>query len=122
MGERGSDTRSSIDEAFAAGRFVPRIATGIGSFETLRQAVRAGMGPACLSIHTIGLGLRAGVLAMLDIEGVPGVRRWHVVYGRGKGLPPVALEGARRMQQLLAGRPGGRAADGARAAPRLRAA
>src|SRR5512146_1006441 len=47
--ERGSDTRNSMDEAFAARRFRPRITMEIRSFETIKQAVMAAMGVSFLS-------------------------------------------------------------------------
>lgn len=109
--ERGSDTRVSMDEVFAERGFRPRIAMEIGSFETIKQAVTAGMGISFLSAHTIGLELRAKTLAVLDVEGFPVVRHWHVAHRRGKRLPPVAAafrqflleEGARRIAELTRG-------------------
>ncbi|MCW5605992.1 MAG: LysR family transcriptional regulator [Burkholderiales bacterium] len=88
--ERGSDTRISMDEAFAARRFSPRIAMEIRSFETIKQAVMAGMGMSFLSAYTINLELQAGRLAVLDVAGFPVMRNWHVVHRRAKRLPPVA--------------------------------
>ena len=89
--EPGSDTRISMDEAFAERRFKPRIAMEIRSFETIKQAVMAGMGVSFLSAHTIGLEAQAGTLQVLDVAGFPVVRAWHVVHRRNKRLPPVAL-------------------------------
>ncbi len=89
--EPGSDTRISMDEAFAEHRFKPRIAMEIKSFETIKQAVMAEMGISFLSAHTIGLEVQAGMLAVLDVEGFPVVRAWHVVHRRNKRLPPVAV-------------------------------
>jgi DNA-binding transcriptional LysR family regulator len=106
--EPGSDTRISMDAAFAERGFRPRIAMEIRSFETIKQAVMAGMGVSFLSAHTIGLEVRAGLLAVLDIAGFPVVRSWHVVHHRNKRLPPVASafkqflmeEGANRIARL----------------------
>ena len=89
--ELGSDTRISMDEAFAERRFRPRITMEIRSFETIKQAVMAGMGVSFLSTHTISQELQLGRLAVLDIAGFPVMRSWHVVHRKGKRLPPVAL-------------------------------
>lgn len=89
--EPGSDTRVSMDEALGERRFRPRISMEIKSFETIKQSVMAGMGVSFLSTHTIGLELQLGRLAVLDVEGFPVMRSWHVVHRRNKALPPVAL-------------------------------
>ena len=88
--ERGSDTRISMDEVFAERGFRPRIAMEIKSFETIKQAVIAGMGISFMSAHTISLELQVGRLVVLDIAGFPVMRSWHVVHRRNKRLPPVA--------------------------------
>jgi DNA-binding transcriptional LysR family regulator len=106
--ERGSDTRISMEEAWGEAGFRPVIAMEIRSFETIKQAVTAGMGISFLPAHTIGLELQAGTLAVLDVVGFPVVRAWHVVHRRTKRLPPVAAafktfllaEGARLIAQL----------------------
>jgi DNA-binding transcriptional LysR family regulator len=106
--ERGSDTRISMDEAFAERGFKPRIAMEIKSFETIKQAVMAGMGVSFLSAHTISQELELGRLAVLPVEGLPIVRSWHVVHLARKRLPPVAAafkhflleEGAGLLQAL----------------------
>jgi DNA-binding transcriptional LysR family regulator len=88
--ERGSDTRISMDEAFAERRFAPNIAMEIGSNETIKQAVSAGMGLGFLSAHAISDELQLGRLAVLDVAGLPVMRNWYVVHRRAKRLPPVA--------------------------------
>jgi LysR family transcriptional regulator, low CO2-responsive transcriptional regulator len=88
--ERGSDTRISMDEVFAERGFRPRIAMEIKSFETIKQAVIAGMGISFMSAHTVSLELQVGRLQVLDIAGFPVMRSWHVVHRRNKRLPPVA--------------------------------
>lgn len=88
--ERGSDTRISMDEAFAERHFKPKVAMEIKSFETIKQAVMAGMGVSFLSAHTIMQELELGRLAVLRVEGLPVVRSWHVVHLARKRLPPAA--------------------------------
>jgi DNA-binding transcriptional LysR family regulator len=43
-----------------------------------------------LSIHTLKLELQAGLLQLLEVEGLPVMRRWHVVHASGKTLSPAA--------------------------------
>lgn len=88
--ERGSDTRISMDEAFAERHFKPKVLMEIKSFETIKQAVMAGMGVSFLSVHTISQELELGRLTVLRVEGLPVVRSWHVVHLARKRLPPVA--------------------------------
>jgi DNA-binding transcriptional LysR family regulator len=52
--------------------------------------VIAGMGLSFLSLHTSGLELQTGVLKLLDVDGLPLVRRWQLVHLRGKLLSPPA--------------------------------
>jgi DNA-binding transcriptional LysR family regulator len=107
--ERGSDTRFSMEEAFARNGFKPPIAMEIKSFETIKQAVMAGMGVSFLSTHTISLELQLGRLAVLNVEGFPVMHNWHVVQRRTKRLPPVAQafkeflleEGATLIEKLV---------------------
>ena len=89
--ERGSDTWNSMREVF--GRRFARLTTTmeIGSTETIKQMVVAGMGIAFLSAHTIGLELTTGMLTVLDVEGFPAMLNWYLVHHRSKRLPPVAL-------------------------------
>ena len=62
----------------------------MASNETIKQAVQAGMGISLLSLHTIGLELKTRRLAVLDVQGLPIVRDWHVVHLAAKRLSPVA--------------------------------
>ena len=113
--EKGSDTRMVMDEQLAASRFKVAPAMEIGSTETIKQAVIAGMGLSFVSAHTIGMELELGRLAVLDVEGFPVMREWHVVYHGGRRLPPAALafrkflleEGAALIEQLVGTRPPG---------------
>jgi DNA-binding transcriptional LysR family regulator len=60
------------------------------SNETIKQAVIAGMGLAFLSLHTIGLEVRAGVLRVLEVESTPVLRTWNLVRLQSKVLSPAA--------------------------------
>jgi DNA-binding transcriptional LysR family regulator len=88
--ETGSGTRAAMEKYFAEHRLQPRVAMEMTSNETIKQAVMAGMGVSFLSLHTIGLERRAGLLAVPDIEGLPVLKRWYVVNTLAKTLSPAA--------------------------------
>ena len=88
--EPGSGTRAAMEKFFADHRLQPRVAMEMASNETIKQAVMAGMGVSFLSLHTIGLERRAGLLAVPDIEGLPVLKRWYVVNNLSKTLSPAA--------------------------------
>jgi len=50
----------------------------------------AGMGLSFLSLHTVGLELRSGLLQVLHIEGTPLMRTWHIVHLQARLLSPSA--------------------------------
>ena len=88
--ERGSGTRAAMEHVFAERGFKAGETLEMSSNETIKQAVMAGMGIAFLSMHTIGLELRAGRLALLAVNGLPVMREWYVIHRRGKRLTPAA--------------------------------
>ena len=88
--EPGSGTRAAMEQYFEEHRIAPQIVMEMSSNETIKQAVIAGMGISLLSLHTIGLELRSGLLAVPDVEGLPIVRRWYVVNALAKTLSPAA--------------------------------
>ncbi len=88
--EHGSGTRAAMEDFFAAHGVEPHIAMEMSSNETIKQAVIAGMGLSFLSLHTIGLELRSGLLRLLDIDGTPLMRTWNVVHLQSRVLSPAA--------------------------------
>jgi len=107
--EPGSGTRGLLERLFAEHRLALKVSMEMASNETIKQAVIAGMGISFLSAHTIGRELESGQLAVLDVEGFPVMREWHVVHNRAKRLPRVAAEfkaflleeGAALIEQLV---------------------
>jgi DNA-binding transcriptional LysR family regulator len=67
-----------------------RITMEMSSNETIKQAVIAGMGLSFLSLHTLGLELRSGLLRLLDIDGTPLMRTWNIVHLQSRVLSPAA--------------------------------
>jgi DNA-binding transcriptional LysR family regulator len=88
--EPGSGTRGLLERLFAEHRLPLNVSMEMASNETIKQAVQAGMGISLLSLHTIELELKARRLVVLDVQGLPIVRDWHVVHLAAKRLSPVA--------------------------------
>lgn len=89
--EIGSGTRLATDAHFRALEFTPSVRLSLGSNEAIRESVAAGLGLAVLSVHALGERpeARHGV-TLLDVQGFPIDSQWHLVWHRGKSLPPVA--------------------------------
>jgi DNA-binding transcriptional LysR family regulator len=88
--EPGSGTRTALDEYMNAYHLTPRVVMQMSSNEAIKQAVMAGMGISLLSLHTVGLELEHHLIATPDTEGLPVMRRWHVVNAHAKTLSPAA--------------------------------
>jgi DNA-binding transcriptional LysR family regulator len=88
--EAGSGTRAALDEYLQAHHVRARVVMEMSSNEAIKQAVMSGMGVALLSLHTIGLELEHGLIAVPNVEGLPVMRRWHVVHNLAKTLSPPA--------------------------------
>jgi LysR family transcriptional regulator, low CO2-responsive transcriptional regulator len=105
--EAGSGTRAAMEEFFTAHQLAPPVTMEMSGNETIKQAVRAGMGLAFLSLHTVANELKRGELCAPDIRGLPLVRRWHIVGLTARPLSP-AVEAFRYFvleegEKLLAG-------------------
>lgn len=107
--ERGSGTRDAMERFFSANEFHPAETVEIGSNETIKQAVMAGMGVSFLSLHTVGLEVATRRLAILRVAGTPVVRDWYVIHRKGKRLSAAATalkdyliaEGARLIERAM---------------------
>ena len=107
--ERGSGTRSAMERAFAAADFQPAETIEFGSNEAIKQAVMAGIGVGFISLHTTGLEMTTGRLAVLKAAGMPVMRDWYAVHLTGKRLSAVAAafkahliaDGARLIEKVL---------------------
>jgi DNA-binding transcriptional LysR family regulator len=88
--EQGSGTRAAMEKFFRNHNLRPTYAMEIGSNDAIKQAVAANMGISFLSMHTLKLELQAGMLRILDVEGLPLMRRWYVVHALSKTLSPAA--------------------------------
>ncbi|MDR2837322.1 MAG: LysR family transcriptional regulator [Azonexus sp.] len=90
--EEGSGSRQVAEEMFRNQSFTPRRTISLGSNETIKQAVMAGMGISLLSLHTLSLELRIGEVAILDAACTPVERTWNVVHMNTKRLLPAGIQ------------------------------
>lgn len=88
--EPASGTRATLDALLAQHRVEPRVTMEMPSNESIKQAVIAGMGLSFLSLHTVGLELRNDLMRVLNVDGTPLIRAWHVVHLASKVLSPAA--------------------------------
>jgi LysR family transcriptional regulator for metE and metH len=88
--EPGSGTRLLMERLFEQADFDPVVGMEIGSNETIKQAVIAGLGIAFISAHTVAVEIADGRLEMLDVAGLPMVREWHAVRLKEKAAMPAA--------------------------------
>lgn len=88
--ETGSGTRQAMERLFGEHGIRPRIAMEMPSNETIKQAVMAGMGMSFLSLRTVRQELASGHLVLVDIQGLPVVRHWHITHLAARRLSPAA--------------------------------
>jgi DNA-binding transcriptional LysR family regulator len=92
--EPGSGTRTSLELYFAE---IPdkldTLGLEMGSNESIKQAVMAGLGIAMISAHTIAQEVRQQWLRILDVQGMPIVRQWFCITlaGRAPSAATLAL-------------------------------
>jgi LysR family transcriptional regulator, low CO2-responsive transcriptional regulator len=89
--EQGSGTRSLFDD-FIGDTLIRQVPMGmeLGSNETIKQAVMAGLGIALISAHTIAAEVETGRLVCLDVKDLPILRRWFVTNRADRALSPAA--------------------------------
>jgi DNA-binding transcriptional LysR family regulator len=102
--EEGSGTRVLMQ------RFLDRLEEGpveriveMESNETIKQAVRAGLGIALLSLHTVHEELSQGRLALLRGPRLPIMRHWYLVWPMHVDRSPAASRIAERIESLNGG-------------------
>ena len=86
--EDGSGSQKVAEEMFKNNLFTPKRTISLGSNETIKQAVIAGMGVSLLSLHTLPLEMKTGDISLLNVVGTPVERTWYVVNMNRKRLLP----------------------------------
>ncbi|MBA4254913.1 MAG: LysR family transcriptional regulator [Polaromonas sp.] len=89
--EPGSGTRLTAERFFSAQGIALKNRLEVGSNEAIKQTVAGGLGLAVLSATTVVSELALRELVQLDVQGFPLIRRWLVVYPKGKKLSAAAL-------------------------------
>ena len=77
--EEGSGTRAIMQRFLNDRGLAPQFSLEMSSNESIKQAVIANLGISFVSLHTVGLEVKYGEIAVLDIDETPISRAWHVV-------------------------------------------
>jgi DNA-binding transcriptional LysR family regulator len=88
--EPGSGIRDAVIKRFKEAGIEPRVRMQLGSNEAIKHAIVGGLGISVLSLHSLRLESAGGGLVLLDVQGFPIMRRWHLVHWRGRELSLVA--------------------------------
>ncbi len=84
---RNAHLAGDLSVATSPGR-IDDLGVEMGSNETIKQAVMAGLGIAFISAHTIAMEVEFGRLVMLDVDGMPIRRQWFGVMRADRTLSP----------------------------------
>jgi DNA-binding transcriptional LysR family regulator len=88
--EPGSGTRALLLGLLSVANLPSGPRMEIGSNETIKHAVMAGMGVAMVSAHIVAAEVADGRVAILDVEGLPIIRQWFAVRRSERRLLPAA--------------------------------
>lgn len=90
--EQESTTRLFTERLFQQHGLTLKTSIETASNDAISYSVAAGLGLGVLSLHMLKPLLETRQIAVLDIEGFPIIRHWHVVQRKGKKLTPTARE------------------------------
>lgn len=90
MREQGSGTRATTERFFADSGLSIHVGMELASNSAIKQAVANGLGIAVIPRRAIDLELKTGRLVIIDVDGFPRTRYWHIVQVRDRFLPPPA--------------------------------
>lgn len=88
--EAGSGTREIMAHFLQSRNVELEPGMVLGSTETIKQAVMAGLGISAVSRHSVTLEMATQCLVELPVQHFPLLRSWYVVHHRSKQLSPVA--------------------------------
>jgi DNA-binding transcriptional LysR family regulator len=98
--ERGSGTRDSLVQAFAAADLIPvDPALELGSATAVKAAAAAGVGPAVMSRLAVTAEVATGQLVVVAVDGLALSRRLRAVWRPGEPLVPLAAALLRRAER-----------------------
>lgn len=81
--ETGSGTRAATDKLFAMLGITPANLLEMGSTQSIKETVEAGLGVTLQSRLSLGKELKLGTLKLLRTEGLPFARSFHVLLRQG---------------------------------------
>jgi DNA-binding transcriptional LysR family regulator len=84
--EAGSATRHFLEQLLQARKLQVNVTTELQGNETIKQAVMAGMGISFMSAHAFQVELETGRLVILNVEDMPKVLDWYLLYRRDSPL------------------------------------
>jgi DNA-binding transcriptional LysR family regulator len=87
--EAGSATRQFLEHLLQSQSIQIKLGMELAGNETIKQAVMCGMGISFLSAHTFQVELGAGLMAVLDVQGMPKHIDWCFVQRRDTVLTGV---------------------------------
>jgi DNA-binding transcriptional LysR family regulator len=90
MREVGSGTRMAMERFFNQHGIQLTAGMEMNSNEAIKQAVEAGLGLGMLSLHTLEMELLLKRLIVLDVQNLPIMRHWYIVYREGKRFSSAA--------------------------------
>lgn len=82
--ERGSGIRDSVQDRFEENGIIIEPYMELGSTESIKQAVMAGLGISVLPKQAIRLETRYRHMEVLDVKGFPLIRDWYVARMSGR--------------------------------------
>ena len=88
--EKGSGTRGVAERYFARHQLPLPAHMTMDTNEAIKQSVQAGIGIGIISRHGIELELETNRLCILNVQGFPIVRNWHIVQRKNKRLSTAA--------------------------------
>lgn len=77
--EEGSGTRYIMEKYISEQRLSLKAGMEMSGNETIKQAIMADLGVSFVSLHAVGNELANKQIVILDIEGTPVIRTWHIV-------------------------------------------
>jgi DNA-binding transcriptional LysR family regulator len=88
--EIGSGTRGVAERYFASHHLPLPKHMAMDTNEAIKQSVQAGIGIGIISRHGIELELETHRLCILNVQGFPIIRNWHIVQRKNKRLSTAA--------------------------------
>lgn len=88
--EPGSGTRMVMQRLIDKQGINPEIVMELGTTEAVKQAIMAEIGISLISKYGFNLEEKAGKISVIDVQGLPYINQWKLVYPKGKRLSPAA--------------------------------